>query len=70
MIMSYMRIRELEDKVSFLGPLNAEQMKAEYLRSNVFLCPSSIENSPNSLGEAQMLGVPCVASYVGGIPIL
>lgn len=58
----------LEDKVSFLGPLNAEQMKAEYLQSNVFICPSSIENSPNSLGEAQILGVPCVASYVGGIP--
>lgn len=58
----------LVDKVSFLGPLNAEQMKAEYLRSNVFICPSSIENSPNSLGEAQILGVPCIASYVGGIP--
>lgn len=58
----------LEDKVSFLEPLNAEQMKVEYLRSNVFICPSSIENSPNSLGEAQILGVPCVASYVGGVP--
>lgn len=58
----------LEDKVTFLGPLNAEQMKVEYLKSNVFICPSSIENSPNSLGEAQILGVPCVASYVGGIP--
>lgn len=60
----------LEDKVTFLGPLNAKQMKDEYLRSNVFICPSSIENSPNSLGEAQILGVPCVASYVGGIPDL
>ena len=58
----------LEGKVTFLGPLNAKQMKDEYLRSNVFICPSSIENSPNSLGEAQILGVPCVASYVGGIP--
>ena len=58
----------LEDKVSFLGPLNAEQMETEYLQSNVFICPSSIENSPNSLGEAQILGVPCIASYVGGIP--
>ena len=37
-----------------------------YLKSNVFVCPSAIENSPNSLGEAQLLGVPCVASYVGG----
>lgn len=58
----------LKDKVTFLGPLTAVQMKEEYLRSNVFVCPSSIENSPNSLGEAQLLGVPCVASYVGGIP--
>lgn len=59
---------KLEDKVTFLGPLNAEQMKVEYLQSNVFICPSSIENSPNSLGEAQILGVPCIASYVGGTP--
>lgn len=58
----------LIDKVTFTGALNAEQIKAEYLRCNVFVCPSSIENSPNSLGEAQVLGVPCVASYVGGIP--
>ena len=57
----------LEDKVLFTGNLNGAEMKQEYLRSNVFVCPSTIENSPNSLGEAQILGVPCVASYVGGI---
>ena len=32
------------------------------------MCPSAIENSPNSLGEAQLLGVPCIAAYVGGVP--
>lgn len=57
----------LENHVQFLGPLNAEEMKRELLRANLYLCPSTIENSPNSLGEAQMLGVPCVASYVGGV---
>lgn len=57
----------LQDRVDFIGNLNAEQMKNEYLRCNVFVCPSSIENSPNSLCEAQILGVPCVASYVGGV---
>lgn len=57
----------LDDKITFLGPLNAEEMKHEYLSCNAFVSPSSIENSPNSLCEAQMLGVPCVASYVGGI---
>ena len=57
---------ELEDHVVFIGRLNADEMKREYLSANVFVCPSSIENSPNSLGEAQILGVPCVSSYVGG----
>ena len=57
----------LQDRVHFIGNLNAEQMKDEYLQCNVFVCPSSIENSPNSLCEAQMLGVPCIASYVGGV---
>lgn len=60
----------LEDCITYLGQLNGDCMKQEYLSSNVFVCPSSIENSPNSLCEAQLLGVPCVASYVGGIPDL
>lgn len=61
-------IREsgMENRITFTGPLTASQMKREYLRANVFVSSSSIENSPNSLGEAQLLGVPCVASYVGG----
>lgn len=52
--------------VEFTGSLDAIQMRQEYLDSNVFVCPSSIENSPNSLAEAQVLGVPCISSYVGG----
>lgn len=58
----------LENNVVFVGSLNAQDMVKEYLQANIFVCPSSIENSPNSLGEAQILGVPCVASYAGGIP--
>ena len=58
----------LEKHVKFLGPLQAEDMKKAYLRAHIFICPSSIENSPNSLGEAQMLGVPSIASYCGGVP--
>lgn len=67
-IKSLIKKNILEENVVFLGSLNAESMKSEYLRSNVFVCPSSIENSPNSLCEAQILGVPVVASYAGGIP--
>lgn len=57
---------KLENKVTFIGELNACEIKKELLSSNLFLCPSSIENSPNSLGEAQILGVPSISSYVGG----
>ena len=65
---SLLRNYGLIDKVQFTGNLSASQMRDEYLKCNVFICPSSIENSPNSLGEAQILGTPIIASYVGGIP--
>lgn len=58
----------LEKNVIFTGPLDEKTMCEYYLRSNVFVCPSSIENSPNSLGEAQLLRMPYVASFVGGVP--
>ncbi len=60
----------LEDRIEFLGSLSPEGMKEAFLKSNVFVLPSTIENSPNSLGEAMLLGVPCVAADVGGVTTL
>lgn len=57
----------LENHVVFLGPLQETEMVKAYLDANVFVCPSSIENSPNSLGEAMLLGMPVVSSDVGGV---
>jgi glycosyltransferase involved in cell wall biosynthesis len=53
--------------IIFTGVLSEIEISERYLKSNVFVCPSSIENSPNSVGEAQLLGVPCIAAYVGGV---
>ncbi len=54
--------------VEFLGRLPFEEMKARYLRAGLYICCSTVENSPNSLGEAMLLGVPAIAARVGGIP--
>lgn len=58
---------ELGEKVKFLGNLQPEEMCQQLLKANVFVLPSLIENSPNSLGEAMLMGVPCVAAKVGGV---
>ncbi len=58
----------LESKVILLGKLDAEEMKRQFLKSSVFICPSVLENSPNTIGEAKLLGVPVAASMAGGIP--
>lgn len=57
----------LGKSIVFTSVLDEKQMCQRYLKSHVFVCPSSIENSPNSLGEAMILGVPSVVSDVGGV---
>lgn len=58
----------LKDHVKFLGRLDEESMARELYSAHIYLCASAIENSPNSLGEAQLIGTPSIASFVGGVP--
>jgi|SRR5579883_1920171 len=60
----------LDGAVRHLGYLNADRMAEELQRAHVFAMPSFLENSSNSLCEAMQVGMPCVASYTGGIPSL
>lgn len=57
----------LTSNIHYVGMLNAEEMKQQFLKSEVFVSPSVIENSPNSVGEAMLLGMPIVSSNVGGV---
>ena len=57
----------LQDKVCFLGNLDEQAMCERFCKAHVFVSCSMVENSPNSLGEAMILGVPVVASNVGGV---
>lgn len=58
----------LIENVTWLGRCSAEQIVSELSSANVFVLPSYIENSPNSLAEAMIVGTPCIASSVGGVP--
>lgn len=69
-LLELIRKHRLGDHVVMLGKLTEEEMKKRFLASNIFICPSVLENSPNALGEAMLLGVPVAASAVGGIPDL
>lgn len=58
---------KLQDNIIFIGLLNEQEILSMLLKSHVFVQTSSLENSPNSLGEAMLIGMPCIASYVGGV---
>ena len=52
--------------VHLKGVASAEQLHEALLGSTLYFHSSYVENSPNSVGEAQLVGVPVVASRVGG----
>jgi glycosyltransferase involved in cell wall biosynthesis len=57
----------LEENVKLVGEINDNDIKKLMLSSNVFVLSSYIENSPNTLAEAMMLGLPSVVTSVGGV---
>ena len=58
------------NNVIFVGNLNEKELVDNLLASHVYVMPSHIENSPNNLCEAMILGLPCIASDVGGTSTL
>jgi glycosyltransferase involved in cell wall biosynthesis len=64
------RICELGGSAIELGQLTAQQLANEMLASHVFVSPSFIDNSPNAVCEAQLIGMPVVSTYTGGVPSL
>ncbi len=54
--------------VEFTDTLQPEQMATRMCTVHAFVLCSTIENSPSTLSEAMIMGVPSVTSYVGGTP--
>ena len=55
-----------ENNVRFRGSMKADELVSNMLQSDCFVHPSHIENSPNSVCEAMMLGLPTIATRAGG----
>ncbi len=55
------------DSVFFMGKLFVEELIESMLNADCYVLASNIENSPNVLCEAMLLGMPCVASNAGGV---
>lgn len=57
----------VQDHIVFTGSLKAEEVVDRLSKVNAYVLSSAVENSPNTLGEAMLIGTPCVAAYVGGV---
>lgn len=64
------KIKHNDVNVKLMGVATANQIREAELHATLYFHSSYIDNSPNSLCEAQMLGLPIVATNVGGIPSL
>lgn len=65
-----LKINSSEVGVEYLGVLKENDLCDALLDSHMYVHPSYIDNSPNSLCEAQLLGMPVIGTFVGGIPSL
>lgn len=62
----YTRIKSDNVNVKLLGRIDAEELADLLIDSDVYVHVSHIENSPNSVCEAMLVGMPIVASFAGG----
>lgn len=55
-----------EKGLVLLGSLHEDELIKNLQNSHIYIMPSHIENSPNNLCEAMILGMPCIATFAGG----
>lgn len=63
-----LKLKFVDNNIKFKGLVHSEELVSCLLNSNCYVHPSHIENSPNSVCEAMILGLPVIATYAGGTP--
>lgn len=62
----YTKIKTDDVNVKLLGRIDAEQLSCLLADSDIYVHVSHIENSPNSVCESMLIGMPIIASFAGG----
>jgi glycosyltransferase involved in cell wall biosynthesis len=72
---SYARVLEslmirlgIAKQVTMYGYLNVKELARHFAEATLLVLPSFMDTAPNVIAEAQVAGVPVVATAVGGIP--
>ncbi|PZU82193.1 MAG: hypothetical protein DI529_14865 [Chryseobacterium sp.] len=65
-----LNIKSSDVNVNCNGVINAKGLREKLISSDIYIHPSYIDNSPNSLCEAQILSLPIISTNVGGISTL
>lgn len=65
-----LKINHKDVNITLMGVASAEEIKNALLASTAYVHTSYIDNSPNSLCEASLLGVTSISTNVGGISSL
>ena len=63
-------IKHDDVNIQLVGRLNATQIAEQLSDADFYVHPSIIDNSPNTVCEAQLIGVPVISTNAGGIPQL
>ena len=67
-LFSLIKSLKIENNVRVEGVISRKQLKFYYAAADIFVLPSYTEGLPTVLPEALYMGLPVVASNVGGIP--
>ncbi len=58
---------QIDDRVHFAGFVDQTTIAATLRQSDIFVLPSFAEGIPVALMEAMAMGIPVIATYVGGV---
>lgn len=69
-VKSYAEELGIRNRIRFTGFLSKDDLRKEMISADIMVFPSMSEGLPRVVIEAMALGLPCIATSVGGIPEL